>query len=67
LVDSYLGKDTYLMSCQSNTTENQDETSSPGDVQQRNEDLNDIFCGKGHQSATSDSIQKEATAFLTPT
>ena len=74
MVDNYLGNDTYLMSSQSNHEENQDETSSQGDFQQRNEDWDDIFCGKGHSSATSgligqddaDSIQKEASAFFTP-
>ena len=54
--------------------ENQDETSSQGDFQQRNEDWDDIFRVKGHSTATSDltgnddadSIEKEASAFFTP-
>ena len=62
------------MSSQTNHEENQDATSSQGDFQQRNEDWDDIFRGKGHSLATSDligqddadSIQKEALAFFTP-
>ena len=62
------------MSNHSDSEENQDETSSQGDFQQRNEDWDDIFCGIGHSTATSDltgndaadSIQKEASAFFTP-
>ena len=36
------------MSSQSEHEENQDETSSQGYFQQRNEDWDDIFRGKGH-------------------
>ena len=54
MVDNYLGNDTYLMSSQSDHEETQDETSSQGDFQQRNEDWDDIFRGKGQSSATSD-------------
>ena len=62
------------MSNHSDSEENQDETSSRGDFQQRNEDWDDIFRGKGNSTATSDltgdddadSIQKEASAFFTP-
>ena len=74
MVDNYLGNDTYLMSNHYDSEENQDETSSQGDDQQRNKDWDDIFRGKGHSTATSDltgddeadSIQKEASAFFTP-
>ena len=74
MVDNYLGNDTYLMSDHSDSEENQDETSSQGDFQQRNEDWDDIFRGKGHSTATSDltgnddadSIEKEASAYFTP-
>ena len=74
MVDNYLGNDTYLVSNQYDSEENQEETSSQGDFQQRNEDWDDIFCGKGHSTATSDltgedeadSIQREASAFFTP-
>ena len=62
------------MSNHYDSEENQDETSSQGDFQQRNEDWDDIFRGKGHSTATSDltgnddadSIQIEASAFFTP-
>ena len=62
------------MSNHYDSEENQDETSSQGDNQQRNEDWVDIFGGKGHSTATSnltgqddaDLIQKEALAFFTP-
>ena len=62
------------MSSQSDNDENQDETSSQGDFQQRNKDWDDIFCGKCLSLATSDlfgqvdadSIQKEASAYFTP-
>jgi len=62
------------MSSQSDHEETQDETSSQGDFQQRNEDWDDIFRGKGQSLATSDlfgqvdadSIQKEASAYFTP-
>ena len=54
MVDNYLGNDTYLMSNQYDSEENQDETSSQDDFQQRNKVSGDIFCGKGHSTATSD-------------
>ena len=62
------------MSRQYDSEDNQDETSSQGDNQQRNEDWDDIFRGKGHSTAASDStgdveadsIQKEASAYFTP-
>ena len=74
MVNNYLGNDTYLMTNQYDSEENQEETSSQGDFQQRNEEWVDIFRGKGHSTATSDltgqddadSIQKEASAFFTP-
>ena len=74
MVDNYLGNDTYCMSNHYDSEENHDETSSQGENQQRNEDWDDIFRGKGHSLATSDligqddadSIQKEASAFFTP-
>ena len=59
MVDNYLGNDTYLMSNHSDSEENQDETSSQGDFQQRNEDWDDIFRAKGHSTATSDSIGQD--------
>ena len=63
------------MSNHSDSDENQDETSRQGDFQHCNEDWDDIFCEKSHSTATSDltgdddadSIQKEASAFFTPT
>ena len=75
MVDNFLGNDTYLMSNQYDSEENQDETSSQGDNQQRNEEWDDIFRGgKGHSTATSDltgddeadSIQKKTSAYFTP-
>ena len=74
MVDNYLGNDTYLMSNLYDSEDKQDETSSQGDNQQRNEDWDDIFRGKGRLTATSDltgdddadSIQKEASAYFTP-
>ena len=74
MVDNYLGNDTYLMSNHYDSEDNQDETSSQGNNQQRNEDWDDIFRGKGHSTAASDltgdveadSIQKEASAYFTP-
>ena len=74
MVDNYLGNDTYLMSNQYDSEENQEETSSQGDFQQRNDDWDEIFRRKSHSTATSDltgdedadSIQKEASAYFTP-
>ena len=62
------------MSNQYDSEENQEETSSQGDFQQRNEDWDEIFWGIGQSTATSesigqddaDSIQKEASAYFTP-
>ena len=62
------------MSNQYDSEDNQDETSSQGENQQRNEDWDYILRGKGHSTATSDltgdveadSIQKEASAYFTP-
>ena len=42
------------MSNHYDSEDNQDETSSQGDNQQRNEDWDDIFRGKGHSTAASD-------------